>query len=323
MTRAQLYLAGLLLVQVVLILVFRSPLSGATTGSEARPLLPVLDAITPNRIEILGEDDASIRLVKRDGEWRVEAEDLDGFPADAAKIDGLLGDLQDIRVRRPVVSSARYHEAFQVTEDENEARLRMWDETGDEPDVDLILGSSPNFRTSHVRLAERDEVYQARGVSPYDLRPMPNSWIERDFVPVDEASVVGLTLTNASGGFELAKEAEGWKVLAPADREGVAVDPEQVASLVRQATSLRLSEATGAVDRARHGFDEPAAKLVLRLAEEAEPAGGELTLLIGGTPEDEESQRYVTREGFGFTGIVWESSVRRLLEDGLDDLEAS
>ncbi len=32
---------------------------------------------------------------------------------------------------------------------------------------------------------------------------------------------------------------------------------------------------------------------------------------------------FVTRSGFEFTGTVWESSVRRLLEETLDDLHAS
>jgi hypothetical protein len=79
------------------------------------------------------------------------------------------------------------------------------------------------------------------------------------------------------------------------------------------------------VDEAAHGLADPAATVVLRFEEptaegEAGPAIGELTLRIGGTPEDEESQRYVTREGFGFTGTVWESSVRRLIEETLEDL---
>jgi len=50
---------------------------------------------------------------------------------------------------------------------------------------------------------------------------------------------------------------------------------------------------------------------------------GQLTFLIGDKPEDEDSARYVTREGFGFTGTVWESSVERLIAETLEDLAGS
>jgi hypothetical protein len=326
MNRAQLYLAGLLLVQVVLILVFRSPFSGATAAYESRALVPALDAITPGQVEILGPDDASIRLTRRDGAWRIDG--LDGFPADGQKIEELLDGLREIRVRRPVVSSPRYHASFKVAEDDHEARVRLWDESESEPDVDIIIGSSPNFRTSHVRLAEEDAVYEARGVSPYDLRPAEDAWIERDLVAIDESRIIGLTLTNASGSFLLSKQEGIWRVGSPEGGAEAELDQGKVDSLVRQAAEIRLSDGTGPVDEAAHGLAEPAATLVLRLRD-VDAASGEatsareLTVRIGGKPEDDESRRYITRDGFGFTGTVWESSVRRLLEETLGDLYPS
>jgi len=320
MSRTQLYLVGLLLVQVVLILTLRSPFSGASAGYETRPLLPVLEAITPTRLEILGKDDESILLVRQDGVWKIE--DLSGFPADGRKVDDMLGQLRDVRVRRPVVSSGRYHDAFKVAADENEARIRLWADGQDDPDVDLILGSSPNFRTSHVRLADEDEVYEASGLSPYDMRPTANTWIEREFVEADPTLVSSLILTNPSGSFELVRGAGGWRVVSPEGQAELTLDPDKVDSFVRSVTSLRLSDAAGPVDDAAHGFTEPAATLVLRLGQTA--AGSEeITLRIGGQPEENESERYITREGFGFTGRIWTSSVSRLLEESLESLQSS
>jgi hypothetical protein len=326
MSRTQLYLTGLLLVQVVLIVVFRSPFAGASAAYESRALLPVLDAITPSQIEIVGADDESIKLVRQDGEWGVD--DLGGFPADGQKIDELLGNLQDVRVRRPVVSSQRYHASFKVAEEDKEARIRLWDETGGEPDVDVFVGSSPNFRTSHVRLAEEDAVYEARGLSPYDIRPAKGSWIERQLVDADASRVVGVILTNESGSFELVKRDGAWSVSAPEDETGVELDQTKVDSFVRSAASIRLSDGTGPVEDAAHGFSAPAATLVLRWQDaeaEFEEAATthETTLWVGDKPEDNESERYITREGFGFTGTVWESSVRRLLEETLEELHPS
>ena len=107
------------------------------------------------------------RLVRREGVWKVES--LGGFPGgrtEGRRPAGTIWKL--VRVRRPVVSSGRYHDSFKVAEDENEGRIRLWDDAADDPDVDLILGSSPNYRTAHVRLAGEDA--GLRGPRPRGLR---------------------------------------------------------------------------------------------------------------------------------------------------------
>jgi hypothetical protein len=326
MNRTQLYLAGLLLVQIVLILIFRSPFTGASTDYESRALLPALDAITPSQVEILGPDEDSIKLTRRDGAWGID--DLGGFPADGAKIEkieSMLDDLKNIRVRRPVVSSTRYHASFKVAADDHEARIRLWDESEGDPDVDLIVGSSPNFRTSHVRLAGEDVVYEARGVSPYDIRPAQSSWIDRELIDADETGVVGVVVSNEAGSFELVKQEGIWTVSAPAHVEDADLDQGKVDSLVRAAADIRLDDGTGPVDDAAHGLANPAATLVLRVQDaegnlDETAAVREVTVRIGDHPEDDESKRYITRDGFGFTGTTWESSVRRLLEEKLEEL---
>ncbi len=326
MSRTQLYLGGLLVLQVALILIFRSPFAGASAGLEPRPLLPALDTATPSVIEILGEDEGSIKLVRSGEEWTVES--LDGFPASASKVEELLDNLRDLRVRRPVVSSGRHHDTFKVAEDEHVGRLRLWAAATAEPDADLFLGSSPNFRTIHVRRADEAAVYEVSGLSSYDLQPDPSGWIERELVEIDETRVVGLTLTNASGSFELHKQDGIWQLRADGDDSRPTLDQGQVDAFVRTAASLRLDDAIGALDRSAHGFTTPAATLVLRYSPDGgAPAEGaellELTLEVGAPVADDESRRYVTRDGFDFSGTVWESSVRRLLEDTLDEFVGS
>ena len=323
MNRTQLMLGGLLLVQVLLILIFHSPFSGATAGIESRPLLGVLTAVTPSQLEIRGSDDGVLTLARQAGGWRVD--DLGGFPANGQKVDDLLEDLEQLTVRRPVVSSDRYHAAFKVGEDEYEARVRLWEESTDEPAIDLIVGSSPNFRSSHVRLAGEDAVYEVRGLSPYDLRPDSANWIDKNLVDTDETRVIGLSLTNESGSFELEKQEGVWKVLSPAAAAGQELDAEKADALIRAVSSIRLSGGAGPLDEAAHGLARPAATLALRLAPDDTQEGSEaeLTVTVGGQVEGDESQRYITRGGFGFTGTVWESSVKQLLEETLDELYGS
>ena len=77
MNRNHTTLAILLIVQVALILLVRSPFSGGTSASESRPLLPMLEALTPMQIELLGNEDRRVTLIKEAGGWQLG--DLDGF----------------------------------------------------------------------------------------------------------------------------------------------------------------------------------------------------------------------------------------------------
>jgi hypothetical protein len=329
MKRTQTILGAVLLLQVVLILLVRSPFSSGGGASEARLLLPVLEAITPARVEIRGAEDDVVTLARQGSSWTVE--EAGGYPADAAKVEKLIDDLQGLKVRRPVVSGSRYHGALEVSEDKAKARLRVWDESSDDPKAELILGSSPGYRRTHARLAGEDPVYEIGGIAPYDLRAESGNWVDRKLVDLTADRVVGVALTNGEGSFELAREGEDWLILAGLD-ESRELNEEELDTFLRAATSISLADPVGPVDLEAQGLAEPSARLILKLAA-ADPAGEgedaeasppeEIVVLVGATVPDQDNHRYVTKEGFGFAVTVWESSVKQLLEKKLEDLLAS
>lgn len=323
MSRTQTTLLGLLLLQIVLIVIFRSPFSDAAQRTEARPLLPDLEAISPVRLQIDGSEDERVTLVRQGDDWTIE--EIGGFPADSDKVTRLLENLEAIQVRRPVVSTSSYHDAFKVAAGDYETRLRIWDAGEEEPRVELILGSSANYRTTHARLGDQDEVYEIQGIAPYDVQPSQGSWIRKELAD-DVGDIDRFALTNATGRFELELRDGLWTVVSPAERRDVTLDQEAVRGLLRTVTGLRLFEAVGPLDETTHGFDNPAATLELAWSSAASDAGesgpGEWTLRVGGTVGDQETQRYVTHSGSTFTGTIWETSLGRLLDDSLDDLRA-
>jgi len=328
MSRNQLALAALLVLQILLILVFRSPFAGAS-AVEARPLLPTLEALTPIRIELGGSAEEPITIEKTGDEWNVRG--LGGFPADSNKIERLFDDLEHVTVRRPVVSSSRYHEGFGVAESDYEGRVRIWSAGDGDPEIDLIVGNSANQRIVHLRLAGEDEVFEARGLSPYDVHSATTNWVRKELLDVAQSQVVGIRITNGTGTFELAREAGTWKIVAPADSTELALDSLKVDELVREATSLRIADAVGPRDADAHGLAEPAAIAVVRWSPDAADAAAgqspadtrETTIEIGKQFPDNESKRYIGRSGFDYTGAIWESSIRKILEGDLDDLTAS
>jgi hypothetical protein len=325
MTRTQMGLCAVLFVQIVLIVMLRSPLGSAVAGSEARPLVPGLDQVEVARVEIRGPGDEWLTL-ERDGTgWSVGS--VGGYPVDGGKVDDLIDDLRGLEVRRPVVTSGRYHASLEVTEDEPEGRVRVYAEGSEDPAADLILGSSPNYRTTHVRTADDDRVYEVRGLEAADVRPDASAWVEREYLSVDTDRVVGVGLANAEGSFELERVGEQWQAIAPAGgaRE---IDPDEVESLVRSVASLYIADPVGPVDDAVHGFDEAAATLTLRLQADADEVDEgaaleeEVVLVVGKVLDDNESQRYVRKIGFPFAATVWNSSVEELVATTLDDLAA-
>jgi hypothetical protein len=316
MNRTQLTLAVLLIVQLLLIVLVRSPFSGAAGSVQPHALLPALEAVTPMRLQIVGSDERELTLEKRGDGWVVA--DLDGFPADGSKIEDLFDNLRGLKVRRPVVSGSRYHETFKVGDDDFEARLRLWDDSADDPRIDLILGTSPTYRAVHVRLAEENPVYEVQGLAAHDVRSDPGTWVDRQLVDVAAEHVVGVTVANDEGSFEIARRDGTWIVESPEEMQGLTLDDEKVSDLVEASRSIQIAEPVGAA--AGDERETADATVALRVATEPEAATEIVSVRVGAKVEDNESQRYISRSDFDYLATVWESSVSDLLEAKVLDL---
>jgi hypothetical protein len=296
-------------------------------ATEPQLLLPALGTFTPAKLEIHGSGYEKVTLVRTGDRWTVE--DAGGYPADQKKIDDLLKKLREIKVGRPVVSSSRYHAALKVTDKEHERRFRLWEEASHDPKIGLYLGSSPNYRVTHVRREGEDRVYEVTGLGAYDVRQDRSAWIQTDLLGISYEQIQGMRLKNSHGEFELKKDPDGsWRAISQAGRK---LDASKVESLVRAASSLRVSEPGGILDRKAQGFDPPAATVILHVGSPQAPTGEAekapdpeptqaITLWVGKSPEGKDSQRYIARSDFGFAGIVWNSSVEKLLNQKLAEL---
>lgn len=325
MTRNQWTLTVILAVQVLLVLLVRGPMAGDMAPTEAQVLFPPLEAFSPAKLEIQGPGEEKVTLI-RDGEgWGIE--ESDGYPAQGDKIDQLVDKLKELEVRRPVVSSSRYHAALKVADDEHERHVRIWRDESGGPEIDFFLGSSPNYQRTHLRKADEDLVYAAQGIGSYDVQARPNSWFQATFVDVKMEHLKSFRLENGEGTFELERSEDGtWTATSPANLQGKVLDTAKVETLVRSVASLRATEPAGRRDDETHGLASPRATALLRYAEPAgegsEPVEEEVTVWVGGAPADNDNRVYVARSGFAFVAEVYKSSVDRLLEQKAKDLEA-
>lgn len=325
MSRGQLALAGLLVVQIVLIGATRGPLARSSAPGEPTALLPALESITPSKLEIFGPADERVTLLRDGSHWTVQ--DAGGYPADDQKVQGLIDKLKEVKVRRPVVTSPRYHQALKVTDQEHERRVRIWDQPSGNAKTGVYLGTSPNYRITHVRREGDDRVYEVTGLGVFDVQDQASGWIKTRLIETEPAVVTKIAVENAHGRFvaEIGDQG-GWQVTAPAARRGKALDRTKVEGLIRAATGLSVSEPAGALDRKAQGLERPSATITLTAGSPpsgvsaAGNAGGEVALMVGGKVAGQDNKRYVTRSGFDHAAIVYESAVDKLIGQKLDDL---
>jgi hypothetical protein len=318
MSRFQQVLAGALLLQVLLILLIQNPFGSASSGSEPQSLFSNLEAFSPTRVAVEDGEGNSIVVVREGDSWGIE--EADGYPADNEKVTSLVEDLKAVEVQRPIVSSGRYHSSLKVGDKDYERHLRIWGESGGDPEVDLFIGTSPNVGLTNIRVKGDDRVYEVGGIAPYQIRAEKSAWIKGRFADLPADRVEGLKLTNAGGSFELSKTDGAWSVTSPSGRAGSTVSDQKVSGFLQSVGSLWVTEPAGAADETAHGFNRPAATFEIRLAGggEGEAAGTE-TLVVGAVVENQDTHRYITRDGFGFAATISESSIKRLMEEKLSD----
>jgi hypothetical protein len=324
MNRTQWILVGLLAVQLLL-LAFVGPGSGSAGAGTPQALLPMLEGLDPVRIRIDEDPEKSVVLEKSGNTWVLP--ETDAYPASGQRVDDLIGNLEGLRVRRPIVSSSRYHETLKVAEDDNERRVRIWAD-GADPVVDLFLGTSSNYRVSHVRLDGDDEVFEVRGLSAADLQTRPNAWIEAKLVTTAYADITGVRVNNEHGTLELAKDDLGnWGVVGslPAGRN---LDTSATDSWIRSLGNLRVAEPAGRVTTEGYGLDTPVASVEIDYSTpplgEEEPVSGTVMIRLGALATEDDSgsegRRYAALEGSDHAVVLGKWDAEKIVDKKLEDL---
>jgi hypothetical protein len=221
--------------------------------------------------------------------------------------------------------------------------VQIWGEAGDAPVVDLLVGTSPNYRISNVRRQGENDVFEVMGLSPWDLRADSASWIQRKFVDVPFDTLTAVKLKNAHGALELRKQDGQWVLAAPAAAgAGTGLDQGQVDALVRAFPALSLAEPAGKLDLAAQGLAEPAAVVELvqggsalaapdgaaasgdgSAPEAAAPAPPRVTTLtFGAEVPGGDGKRYASRSGFDHAVVLNKIDAERATDKKLADLRS-
>ena len=256
-------LIGAAVLQAVLVAItWSSSVGRAGASSEAQPLLDVEpSAVTAftvsDRAE--GEEAAASVTLQRKGEGWVVA-GTDDFPADAEKVDEVIGKLVKASHREPIATKAANHNGLKVGAKSYDKKVEI-DLGGDKKT--LILGSAKGSSV-HARFDGEDAVYLARGISSWAVGSKVDTYIDTQYVSVEEP--VEVRVVNKNGPIDLTKDDQGnWRVaqLKP-DAE---VDASRVRSFVTAARSVRLVEPVGKTVKPEYGLGAGAVTVSVRDAE--------------------------------------------------------
>lgn len=210
LTRAHKILIGLLVVQVALVLL-TSLRGGDPAPVKDTPLLTGFDPAKVTRVRLYGAsaDKPGVDLVRKGaGTWVVASHS--DYPADEAKVKGLLEPLGKIAAGDPIATSATRHKQLRVADREFDRKIVLDVEGAGEKT--LVIGNATGPRRSALRVGT-DAVYAALEVPSFIAEPA--GFVSTRYVDVPKAEIERIAIRRDPQMIELARVAA--PVPAPAD----------------------------------------------------------------------------------------------------------
>jgi hypothetical protein len=188
LTRAHKILIGLLAVQIALVVIMSVRSDEAPPVKDA-PLLAGFDAAKVTRVRLFaaGAEKPGVDLVKKGAAWTVASHS--DYPADAAKVKGLIEPLARIAAGEPIATSAARHKQLRVGDKDFDRKLVLDVEGVGEKTI--VIGSSVGARRTAVRVGG-EAVYAATDVSSFVAEPA--GFVSTKYVDVPKADVERLTI---------------------------------------------------------------------------------------------------------------------------------
>jgi hypothetical protein len=188
MNRLSFKLAAVLGLQLALALVLWAGGPDYNAFKAKEPLL-AFDPAKVDRIEIAEGNANAVALVKEGGKWVIPASA--GFPADAAKVSGLLTKLAGLKKGWPVATSAEAAKRFKVSDDAFERRVVL--KSGGSTVGELLLGASPNFKSVSARAGGDAHVYSV-AFAAYEAGARGDEWQDRSLLNIAQDQIASIAI---------------------------------------------------------------------------------------------------------------------------------
>jgi hypothetical protein len=284
MNRGNQILAAILVAQIALAVLIFWPREASVAAGE--PLFAGLEVDQVVRLAIRGGDGAEVQVSKGADGWVLA--DAGDYPVNPEAVPELLDKLVALQTGRLVAETRASHERLEVADDAYAYQVEL--ELEDGTVHRLVLGSTPSYGAIHVRVEGQDPVYLVSDLSSSDVMPQLSNWIDTSYFSVPQDQIVGLTLENPNGTFELVKEGDAWTMAGLAEDE--TLDTPGVNALVNRVSSVRMTRPLGTEPEDAYGLQEPSAVLVIHARGEE---GTATTYMLHVGAQSEEDSSYVLK----------------------------
>lgn len=284
--------ALLLLVQVGLILVTHANRQGGAINPGTEPVLAV-NAAEINQLVLEDDQGRSLLLKKEEQRWLLP--ESGSFPADMAKVQGLIDRLVGLQRGWPEATTAEAAGRFKVAPDRFVRKLTLRKDSAGL--ATIYFGTSPGLRKIYLRV-DGDTDIHTLALSEHDLEIKADTWIDTGILRFKPEQAVRIDLP----GLRLERSVDG---LQPAGLgEGEEVVAERRDALVNQVAGLTVTGLLGTVEKPEDGLDRP----VLRFTVELE--GGQAIDYLFGQPAQPDQGQGEVAEPAGATWSVLKVSNR-------------
>lgn len=214
---------------------------------------PLLENFTVGDVtELIIEDDLGkeVQLVRGDDGWILPS--ADDFPVNSTQVEDVLSRVGAFTTDRLIATNPTSHARLEVAQDEFQRKLTLV--TPDDNHV-VYLGTGGGVDTIHTRLEGNDNVYLTSGLNSWEVQPQISSWIDTTYLDIEQDNVTRLILTNASGTYEFERDETGWAYLGLGEDEEF--DSNRMSSLLRNATTVRMTQPLGLEAQDEYGMENP------------------------------------------------------------------
>jgi hypothetical protein len=313
MTRRNQILAGILVVQLVVVGLVLWPRSSAS-GGEVTSLFPEVTADQIVSLTISDTTGKSITLAKDGDAWVLP--DVDNYPTKADQVPTLLDKIVALKTGRLVAQTSTSYKRLKVATDDYERLVEF--SLADGTTHKLYVGTSPSYGATHVRADDEAGVYLTSDLSITDAGVTATSWVDSAYLNIPADQVVAVTLENANGQFKFAKVGDTWTMDDLAT--GETLDQSKVTALVNKARYVALSRPLGKTADPAYGMDTPGAVVTLQTHSDDE-GDQTYTLTVGAKDttdntyaiKSSESPYYVRASSYSVEDLVQKDHERFLL----------
>ncbi|MDK1046054.1 MAG: DUF4340 domain-containing protein [Anaerolineales bacterium] len=206
-----------------------------------------LEAASLDKIVIEDGEKPALVLMKKSGMWVLP--DHYGFPASKTKLDGFTKKLLGIKLSWPIATTQGAAKRFRVGEDAYEKKIVFYE--GDKEIETLFIGSSPDFRKVHARVAGANDIYAVE-FSAYDAGIDPNDWVDKDILRLEQSAIDRVEMPT----FTLERKEGEFVVSGLKKNEETVAD--EASSLISKLADISFREVLGTENKPEYRQSSPA-----------------------------------------------------------------